>query len=132
MNPDWPYLVLYFTLGYKNGMIKNLKVVHDTTSDKAEKTKRQEMLSKSLANEDAEVAKSRLDKQIIVGLFGITPDVFPFLNTSEEAELLKKLSKAWTDPMSFAKEDEKEVIKRMMPLVWRDKRMKKDECEEDL
>jgi len=58
MNPDWPYLVLYFTLGYKNGMIKNLKVVHDTTSDKAKKTKRQEMLSKSLANEDAEVAKS--------------------------------------------------------------------------
>ncbi|CAG8673655.1 2923_t:CDS:2 [Funneliformis mosseae] len=58
MNLDWPYLILYFTLGYKNGMIKNLKVVHDTTSDKAKKIKRQEMLSKSLANEDAEVAKS--------------------------------------------------------------------------
>ncbi|CAG8732644.1 10369_t:CDS:2, partial [Funneliformis caledonium] len=132
MNLDWLYLILYFTLGYKNGMIKNLKVVYDTTSDKAKKTKRQEMLSKSLANENAEVAKSRLDKQIIIGLFGITPDVFPFLNTSEEAELLKKLSKAWTDSMSFAKEDEKEIIKRMMPLVWRNKRMKKDECEEDL
>jgi hypothetical protein len=65
-------------------------------------------------------------------LFGITPNVFLFLNTSEKAELLKKLSKAWTDPMSFAKEDEKEVIKRMIPLVWRDKRMKKDEREEDL
>src|SRR5437764_14138213 len=97
VNPDWPYLVLYFTLGYKNGTIKNLKVVHDhnitdnqardesitTTGDKTKKTKRQDMLLKSLVNEDAKVAKSRVDKQVIVGLFGITPHVYPFLNTNE-------------------------------------------------
>ena len=33
-------------------------------------------------------------------------------------ELLQKLSKTWTDPMSCAEGDKKEVMKQMMPLVW--------------
>lgn len=130
-NPKLPYLVLYFSLGYKRGEIKNLKRVEQRIQgDKQKTSKRQAQLEQALANEDIVIAKSRADYQLIVGLFGITEDVYPFLHVDSNSkhklsrsslskkELLQKLSKTWTDPMSCAEGDKKEVMKRMMPLVW--------------
>ncbi|CAG8511387.1 1283_t:CDS:2, partial [Paraglomus occultum] len=118
------------------GEIKNLylkRVEQGIQGDKSNnnKSKCQAQLEQALTNEDIVTAKSWADYQLIVGLFGITEDVYPFLHVDSTStskhtlsrsslskkELLQKLSKTWTDPMSCAEGDKKEVVKQMMPLV---------------